>query len=101
MPRALAVTWDLVKSDLPPDAKKATLLFFDQILGLRLEGWQPSEEVIPDEIFALVAARQKARQEKRWQDADSLRVQVTACGYEIEDTAQGPRVKRKKLAFQE
>jgi cysteinyl-tRNA synthetase len=34
MPRALAVTWDLVKSDLPPQTKKATLCEFDRILGL-------------------------------------------------------------------
>ena len=36
MPRALAVVWDLVKSDLPPHVKKATLLDFDRVLGLRL-----------------------------------------------------------------
>jgi len=101
MPRALAVTWDLVKSDLPPATKKATLLYFDKVLGLRLESWQPEEALIPDEIIAMVAARQRARQEKRWQDADSLREQVTASGYEIEDTPQGPRVKPKKLTVYE
>ena len=101
MPRAVAVTWDLVKSDLPPATKKATVLYFDTVLGLRLADWQPEETVIPDKIIVLVAARQQARQEKRWQDADSLREQVTTSGYEIEDTPQGPRVKRKKLAVQE
>jgi cysteinyl-tRNA synthetase len=101
MPRALAVAWDLVRSDLPPALKKATILYFDQILGLRLAEWQPPEEVVPDEILALVAARQQARQDKRWQDADSLRAQVIANGYEIEDTPQGPRVKRKKLVAAE
>ena len=29
MPRAVALTWELVKSDLPASAKKATLLEFD------------------------------------------------------------------------
>jgi cysteinyl-tRNA synthetase len=98
MPRAVAVTWDLVRSDLPASTKKATLLQFDKILGLRLAEWQPTEEAAPDEIMALVQQRQQARAEKRWKDADALRDQVTAAGYEIEDTPQGPRIKRRLKA---
>jgi cysteinyl-tRNA synthetase len=96
MPRALAVTWDLVKGELPDAVKKATILIFDRILGLRLAEWQPVEEVTPVEILALVEQRQQARREKRWKDADSLRDQVIQAGYEIEDTPQGPRVKHRK-----
>jgi len=95
MPRAVALTWDLVKSDLPPATKKATIILFDQVLGLRLAEWEPKEEVIPDEIQELVEQRQKARQEKRWKDADALRDQVAEAGFDIEDTPQGPRLKRK------
>jgi cysteinyl-tRNA synthetase len=97
MPRAMALTWDLAKSDLPEPTKKATLLFFDQVLGLRLAEWEPMQETIPGEILAWVEERQLARREKRWKDADALRDQVTAAGFEIEDTPQGSRVKRKKL----
>jgi cysteinyl-tRNA synthetase len=97
MPRAMAVTWDLVKSDLPDQVKKATILVFDRVLGLRLAEWQPAEEIIPEEILALVEQRQLARREKRWKDADALRDQVIQAGYEIEDTPQGPRVKTKKV----
>ncbi len=97
MPRAVALTWDLVKSDLPASTKKATLLQFDRVLGLRLAEWQPKEDVIPADIMALVGQRQQARKEKRWKDADALREQVTAAGYEIEDTPQGPKVKSKKV----
>jgi len=64
-----------------------------KVLGLRLSEWQPAEEVVPDEIAALIRQRQQARAEKRWRDADTLRDQITAAGYEIEDTPQGPRVK--------
>lgn len=96
MPRALAVTWDLVRSDLPPSAKKATLLIFDRVLGFQLTDWQPEEEEIPDEIIALVEQRQVARAEKRWKIADSFREQVLSAGFEINDTPEGPRVKRKK-----
>ncbi len=94
MPRVLALTWDLVKSDLPDATKKATLFFFDQVMGLRLAEWEPVEDIIPDAITALVEQRTAARKEKRWQDADTLRVQVTEAGYEIEDTPQGPRVRK-------
>ncbi len=97
MPRALALAWELLKSDLPRPVKKATILHFDRVLGLRLAEWQPKAESIPPDIMALVEQRQQARQEKRWQDADALRAQVTAAGYEIEDTPQGPRVKSRKV----
>ena len=76
-------------------SKKATLLFFDQVMGLRLAEWEPVEEVIPDDVMALVDQRAAARKEKRWQDADALRAQVTEAGYEIEDTSQGPRVRKR------
>ncbi len=96
MPRALATTWDLARSSLPKTTKKATLLLFDRVLGLRLADWRPPQEEIPAEILRLVEARQQARREKRWQDADALRAQVQEAGFEIEDTPQGPRVKTRK-----
>ncbi|MEW5988887.1 MAG: cysteine--tRNA ligase [Chloroflexota bacterium] len=96
LPRALAVTWELVKSELPPAVKKATLLQFDRVLGLRLAEWQPAEETAPADILSLVQQRQQARLEKRWKDADALREQVRAAGYEIEDTPQGPRVHSRR-----
>jgi cysteinyl-tRNA synthetase len=96
MPRALALTWELVKSDLPNTIKKATLLHFDNVFGLKLAEWKPVETVVPETILALVEQRQQARKEKRWKDADALREQVHAAGYEIEDTPQGPRVRQQK-----
>ena len=96
MPRAMAVVWELVKSDLPAPVKKATLLEFDRVLGLRLAEWQPEEAAVPAEVLALVEQRQQARQEKRWQDADALRAQIDAAGYLLEDTPQGPRVRAGK-----
>ncbi|MEZ4618416.1 MAG: DALR domain-containing protein [Caldilineaceae bacterium] len=76
MPRALAVVWELVRSDLSPATKKATILQFDRVLGLGLAQWQPEETVVPQAIFALAEQRQQARQEKRWQEADALRDQT-------------------------
>ncbi len=98
MPRALALTWELVRSDLPSAVKKATLIEFDRVLGLNLTHWQPPEETIPADILQLVDARQQARAEKRWKDADALRDQITAAGYEVMDTPQGPKVKSRRGA---
>lgn len=93
MPQALAATWELTKSDLPEATKKATLLEFDRVLGLRLAAWAPTETVIPDEILALAQERHQARQEKRWQEADRLRDAIAAAGYAVEDTPEGPKVR--------
>jgi len=97
MPRALAVTWDLARSDLPPSVKKATLLEYDRVLGLRLGDWRPKDEIIPDDILEMVHQRQDARREKRWADADSLRQAIMTAGYEVEDTPTGPKVKARRV----
>ncbi len=94
MPRALAVVWDLVRSDLPNAVKKGSLLKFDEVLGLRLAEWEPAAAEIPAEILTLAQQRQEARAARRWQEADALREQIKAAGYEIEDTPQGPRLRK-------
>ena len=93
--RAMAVVWDLIKSDIASASKRATMLAFDHVLGLGLADWEPVNEVIPDEVMTLVAARENAREEKRWSDADSLRDQVESRGYIIDDTSSGAEVRTK------
>lgn len=93
MPQALALAWDLVKSHLPEATKKATLLKFDEVFGLRLQSWEPAEQkAIPDEIIAMVEERQAARAQKDWQKADELRDLIVAAGYELMDTPDGPKI---------
>jgi cysteinyl-tRNA synthetase len=43
-----------------------------------------------------VQQRQHARAEQRWQEADALREQVQAAGYDIDDTPQGPRLRSRR-----
>ena len=99
---ALAMLWDMVRdASLSPAVLLATLFDVDKVLGLQLEDPDSAaralaanymqEEVgagdIPENIQALVNERNKARQDKDWQRADELRLQIEAAGYELEDTA--------------
>ncbi|MCW3478431.1 cysteine--tRNA ligase [Neisseriaceae bacterium JH1-16] len=93
LPRALAVVWALVKSELPDAVKKATLDSFELVLGLGLASWQPTAaEPIPSEVQSLAEQRQAARAARQWAEADALRAQIVALGFEVEDTADGVRL---------
>ncbi len=92
---ALAVVWEMAKSDLDSSVRKATLLEMDRVLGLDLANWEPIVETIPEEILLLVESRRLARQEKNWPLADDLRDQIVGAGYELDDSAAGTSVRRK------
>jgi cysteinyl-tRNA synthetase len=94
MPRALAVLWEMIRSDLPDDQKKATLLACDEVLGLDIANWQPEEVDVPEAVQKLVDDRETARQEKDWVRADELRDAITALGFSVEDTREGAKVSK-------
>ena len=94
MPRAVAVTWELVKSDLPNFEKKATLLAFDRVLGLNIEAWAPTAIEVPEAVLALAEQRQAARAAKDWGRADELRDEALAAGYVIKTRKMGLWSKR-------
>ena len=98
-PRALAVLWELLRSDLPDGVKKATVLRFDMALGLDLANWQPAVVAVPQQVQEWMAQREEARKQRRWLDADGLRALVREAGYEIEDTQEGPLARRIPLAI--
>ena len=94
--QAIALIWQLVKdADLSAADKRATILDFDQVLGLQLADWQPPKaEAVPDDIMQLVDARQQARAAKDWPAADAARDALAEKGYTVVDTADGPQVKK-------
>ena len=53
-----------------------------------------AKEKIPLEIKKLVKEREKARKEKNWQLADEIREKVQKLGYQIQDTSEGPKIKK-------
>lgn len=49
---------------------------------------------VPAEVLALVAEREEARRAKDWARADRLREEIRALGFVVEDTREGPRLRR-------
>jgi cysteinyl-tRNA synthetase len=98
MPQALAIIWELIKSDLESDKKLATIFEFDKIFGLQLqESFNKAETEkaeIPEKILKLAEQRQIARDEKNWTASDDLRKKINNLGYSIEDTKDGYKLKR-------
>ncbi|MGI6168873.1 MAG: cysteine--tRNA ligase [Christensenellales bacterium] len=60
------------------------------VLGLLTK----KEQEIPQEILALAEKRQQARKEKDFARADALRDEIGEKGYILEDTPQGPKLKK-------
>lgn len=96
LPQALAVVWDLLKNDeIQSGAKLASLLKFDQVLGLKLkEAWETGRN-IPAAIKQLVIDRNLARDNKDFAKSDELRRQIEQAGFTLEDTIDGQRLKKK------
>ncbi len=92
-PRALVVLWDLLKDEKISNAdKKATVLDFDQVLGLGFD--KLKEEKVPEKVKLLILEREKARVDKDFKKSDELRKEINSLGYEIKDTNEGQKVSR-------
>ena len=92
MPRALAVVWELIRSGEDYDVKKATIIECDEILGLDIAAWQPEKIEVPEAVQGLVDERMQARADRDWTRADTLRDEILALGYALEDTREGTKV---------
>ena len=93
--KALAVVWELVKSALPNGVKKATIQQCDQIMGLNLCQWTPDQIEIPEAIQILIDQRKIARESRDWEQSDRLRDQISLLGFEIEDSPDGARIRKR------
>jgi cysteinyl-tRNA synthetase len=64
---------------------------------LGLSGLLAAEEGAPPEAVALAEQRETARREKNWAEADRLRDELGALGWEIRDGPDGPELVRANL----
>jgi cysteinyl-tRNA synthetase len=91
IPEGLALAWKVLKDDdISPADKKATILEFDKVFGLKLDEVEKVE--IPQKVFDLVDAREVARVEKDWEEADRYRDEIQQLGFTVKDTAKGPQI---------
>jgi cysteinyl-tRNA synthetase len=77
------------------ETARDTIVEFDMILGLFCDGFPTAEDDAPAEIQEMLEQRQNARKDKDFQRADELRDAIIEAGYTIEDTPQGPRLRKK------
>lgn len=88
-PKALALMWEVVKSDLAPEEKRSILLKMDEVLGLGMEAWKEEKIEIPSEIKSLAEERWQARLNKNWAESDRLRETLVEKGWVMQDGAEG------------
>ena len=72
-------------------AMKESIIKLTDILGLNVV---KEEELLDEDIEALIAERQQARKDKNFARADEIRDELTAKGIILEDTREGVRWKR-------
>ncbi len=94
-PGALAVVWELVKSDLDSGKKAAVLLVWNKILGLDLDKYIASPIEIPEQVKQLAQKRWEAKAKQDWGDADRLRNELDSMGWRMEDGPEGFKLKVK------
>lgn len=96
MPRAVAIVWEMLRSDIPDEKKAAALMRMDEVLGLNI--FEVSKKIadIPQSVKELVDEREKLRREGRFMLADQLRHKIEGMGFEILDQKKGPpKITRK------
>ncbi|QQG43171.1 MAG: cysteine--tRNA ligase [Candidatus Daviesbacteria bacterium] len=94
LPQALAVMHDLLGSDYATSAKAKTLLKMDEVLGLGLEKYIGQKIEVPTHVQKLIDQREETRIAGDFNKSDQLRAEIKKLGFEIEDTASGPKIKK-------
>jgi len=103
---AISVIFELVResnsiaADSEPSKEfaKVTLRMLNELVDvLGLIYGEDGADSLDDEIEALIEARQAARKEKNWAEADAIRDKLNKMGIVLEDTPQGIKWKRQPV----
>lgn len=105
-PKAIAAMWEMLKdAKVTPAQKHGNLLYADRVLGLGLRDGKkrltemkslnvlPASDV-PAEIQNRIDAREVARKEHNFTEADRLRQELLDLGYELSDSPSGPSIRK-------
>lgn len=93
--RAVAVLWEIVKSNISAEEKLNLILEIDEVLGLNLKKAKFTAVEIPEKIKKLAQEREVARLAKDFKKSDELRKTIGKKGYNIKDTDTGPKISKK------
>ena len=100
LPGALALTWELARSDLPAKAKLDLIETFDEVLGLDLMSVGDDYEPDPEALTQLLQ-RAILRDSGDYSAADRIRSNLEEDGYVVEDHRRGayirPRAEWEKM----
>ena len=97
-PQALAALFELIAEGnrRPLPGARAALAEMLGVLGL--EGLMAGEEGPDAQAERLLAEREQARAERDFDRADELRERLAALGWEVRDSADGPRLVRSPVS---
>lgn len=101
-PEAMAVFWEVVKSNIPGTDKYDLLTEFDEVLGLGIGSMQYGVlsmqyleiNQLPVNVQQLIQDREEARKNKDWEESDRLRGEIEKAGYKLIDTGEGVKVEK-------
>ena len=93
MPQALAVVWEMVKSNIPEQDKNELWQDWNQVLGLKISNDKFQTSI---QVQNLIKQREELRKQKKWAEADKIKQTLMAKGYIIEDTDEGTKIKHAK-----
>ncbi len=95
IPKALGIAWQLIDDkQISKEQLFGTLLKFDQVFALQLGTPAENAEIDP-QISELLEKRLNARQAKDFEQSDSIRRQIEERGYELMDSPDGQKLKKK------
>jgi cysteinyl-tRNA synthetase len=87
------ITGQIDKKQLAAKEAKEIIEFlktWDAIWGII-----PPRALAPQDIMTLAQLREDLRKEKKWEEADRIRIKLQGLGWFIEDTPQGPKPKKQ------
>ena len=94
MPQALAITWEMIKSEELDMNKAKTLAEFDKVLGLTLLDFKKETIRFPEEVQELLRKRDLLRKSGNYEEADKVRSEIEGKGFIVEDSKDGIKIRK-------
>jgi cysteinyl-tRNA synthetase len=95
MPEAIAVMWEMLKSDNSDGNKLKTLLKLDEVLGFGFNKFKNENLIIPEAVGKLLDKREEYRKLGDFEMADKIRSEIEELGYILEDSENATGIKKK------